>query len=133
MRRFGSSLNWLLLLLPVAILLERARPESYALVFFSACLAILPLAGLIVRATAQIASRTGDTIGGLLDATFGDAPEVIITLVALRAGYLDMVRASPVDAIVANFLLALGVAFLLGACVVATSSSTRPRRAPTAP
>jgi Ca2+:H+ antiporter len=67
-----------------------------------------------VRATEQIATRTGDAVGGLLNATFGNAPELIIAIVALKAGLLDMVRASLVGAILANMLLALGVAFLLG-------------------
>jgi Ca2+:H+ antiporter len=69
---------------------------------------------MIVQATEQIASRTGDAIGGLLNATFGNAPELIIALVALKAGYLDMVRASLIGAILANLLLALGLSFLLG-------------------
>src|SRR5262249_56965269 len=83
-------------------------------VFFSAALAIVPVAVLIVRSTEQIAMRTGDAVGGLLNATFGNAPELIIALVALKAGYADMVRASIIGAILANLLLALGVAFLLG-------------------
>ena len=69
---------------------------------------------MIVKATEQIASRVGDTIGGLLNATFGNAPELIITLVALKAGLFDMVRASLAGAILANLLLALGIAFFLG-------------------
>ena len=77
-------------------------------------MAILPIAALIVGATEQLATRTGDAVGGLLNATFGNAPELIISLVALRAGYLDMVRASLAGAILANLLLALGMAFLLG-------------------
>ena len=72
------------------------------------------MAAMIVRATEQLAMRTGDAVGGLLNATFGNAPELIIALVALKAGYLDMVRASLVGAILANLLLALGVAFLSG-------------------
>src|SRR5207247_6081894 len=80
----------------------------------AAGVAILPMAALIVRATEQLASRTGDAVGGLLNATFGNAPELIISLVALKAGYLEMVRASLVGAILANLLLALGAAFLLG-------------------
>ena len=79
-----------------------------------AALAIIPIASQIVQATEQIASRTGDAVGGLLNATFGNAPELIIALVALRSGYLDMVRASLVGAILANLLLALGMAFLAG-------------------
>ena len=85
-----------------------------ALLFFSAALAIVPIASMIVHATEQIATRTGDAVGGLLNATFGNAPELIIALVALKAGYLDMVRASLIGAILANLLLALGVSFLLG-------------------
>lgn len=108
-----SPMNWLLLFVPVALALEHAGAAP-PLVFFSAALAIVPVAALIVRATEQLATRTGDAVGGLLNATFGNAPELIIALVALRAGYLDMVRASLVGAILANLLLALGVAFLLG-------------------
>jgi Ca2+:H+ antiporter len=67
-----------------------------------------------VQATEQIATKTGDAVGGLLNATFGNAPELIIGFVALRAGLLDMVRASLIGAILANLLLALGVAFVLG-------------------
>lgn len=82
--------------------------------FFSAALAIVPIAGLIVRATEHISARTGDAIGGLLNATFGNAPELIIAIAALNAGLFDMVRASLIGAILANLLLAMGVAFLLG-------------------
>jgi Ca2+:H+ antiporter len=83
-------------------------------VFFSAALAIVPIAGLIVRATEQIAARTGDAVGGLLNATFGNAPELIVAVVALQAGLLDMVRASLVGAVLINLLLGLGLAFLFG-------------------
>jgi Ca2+:H+ antiporter len=74
----------------------------------------VPVARLIVRSTEQLATYTGDAIGGLLNATFGNAPELIIALVALKAGYLDMVRASIIGAILANLLLALGAAFVHG-------------------
>jgi Ca2+:H+ antiporter len=105
--------NWLFLFVPVALVLEHAgAPAPW--VFFAAALAIVPIARLIVRSTEQLATYTGDAIGGLLNATFGNAPELIIALVALRAGLLDMVRASIAGAILANLLLALGVAFLLG-------------------
>ncbi len=107
-------INWLLIFVPITLILERLGGAPAPLVFFSAGIAILPIAALIVRATEQMATRTGDAIGGLLNATFGNAPELIISLVALRAGYLDMVRASLVGAILANLLLALGVAFFTG-------------------
>lgn len=82
--------------------------------FFLAALSILPIAAQIVGATEQLSTHTGDAVGGLLNATFGNAPELIIALVALNAGYLDMVRASLVGAILANLLLAMGIAFLTG-------------------
>jgi len=106
-------MNWLFLFIPVALALERAgAPDPW--VFFAAALAIVPVASLIVRSTEQVAKYTGDTIGGLLNASFGNAPELIIAVVALRAGLLDMVRASLTGGILLNLLLALGIAFLLG-------------------
>jgi Ca2+:H+ antiporter len=107
------SLYWLLIFIPITLALEHAHVRA-PLLFFSAALAIIPIASMIVHSTEQIASRTGDAVGGLLNATFGNAPELIIALVALKAGYLDMVRASLIGAILANLLLALGVSFLLG-------------------
>ena len=109
-----SPMNWLLLFIPLTIGLEHLAHVSAPVLFFMAAVSIVPIAALIVRSTEQIAHRTGDAIGGLLNATFGNAPELIIALVALKAGYLDMVRASLVGAILANLLLALGVAFLMG-------------------
>src|SRR6058998_1550387 len=110
---FTPSLNWLFVFIPVSIALEYTHVPP-PVIFFSAALAIVPAARLIVLSTEQLATRTGDAIGGLLNATFGNAPELIIALVALRAGYFDMVRASIIGAILANLLLALGVAFFLG-------------------
>jgi Ca2+:H+ antiporter len=105
--------TWLLALIPVTVALEHAgAPAPW--VFFTAAVAIVPVARLIVRSTEQLATYTGDAVGGLLNATFGNAPELIIALVALREGLLGMVRASIAGAILANLLLALGVAFLLG-------------------
>jgi Ca2+:H+ antiporter len=107
------SISWLLALIPVTLALEHAgAPPPW--VFFAAAVAIVPVARLIVRSTEELATYTGDAVGGLLNATFGNAPELIIALVALRAGLLDMVRASLAGAILANLLLALGIAFLLG-------------------
>jgi len=108
------SMNWLLAFIPVTLFLEHTIPDRPVFVFFCAALAIVPVASLIVQATEQIALRTGDAIGGLLNATFGNAPELIIAFVALRSGFTDMVRASLIGAILANLLLGLGLAFLLG-------------------
>src|SRR5512145_1452882 len=93
------GLNLLLIFIPVTLVLEHLAADRPALIFVSAALGIIPLAGLIVQATEQIAHRTGDAVGGLLNATFGNAPELIIAFVALRAGMVEMVRASLVGAI----------------------------------
>ena len=107
------SIHWLLAFIPVTLLLEHGG-ASPPLVFFSAALSIVPIAALIVHSTEQLAVHTGDAVGGLLNATFGNAPELIIAFVALRSGLVDLVRGSLVGAIFANILLALGLAFLLG-------------------
>ncbi|HKU61339.1 MAG TPA: calcium/proton exchanger [Gemmatimonadales bacterium] len=99
--------------MPVSVLLEHSE-ASPALVFFAAALAIVPAARLIVQGTEHIAARTGSAVGGLLNATFGNLPELIIATVALRSGLLEMVRASIIGAILANLLMALGVALLVG-------------------
>lgn len=112
--RLRPSPNWLLLFVPVSILLERSERASPALLFFAAALAIVPAARLIVQGTEHIAVRTGSAVGGLLNATFGNLPELIIATVALRSGLLEMVRASIIGAILANLLMALGVALLVG-------------------
>jgi Ca2+:H+ antiporter len=106
-------LHWLLAAAPLAAVLDSAGAPA-ALVFLAAGLALLPLATLIVHSTEEIAARTGPAVGGLLNATFGNLPELIISFVALRAGLLDMVRASLIGALLANLLLALGVGFILG-------------------
>jgi Ca2+:H+ antiporter len=108
-----QPVNWLLAGAPAAFAAEAAHAPA-PLVFLLAGLALVPLATLIVHSTEEIAARTGPAIGGLLNATFGNLPELIIAMVALRAGLLDMVRASLIGALLANLLLAMGVAFLLG-------------------
>jgi Ca2+:H+ antiporter len=110
---FKPSISWLFAFIAVSVALERIEAPAPVL-FFSAALAIVPIARLIVRSTEQLATRTGDAVGGLLNATFGNAPELIIALVALKAGYFDMVRASIIGAILANLMLATGLAFFLG-------------------
>jgi Ca2+:H+ antiporter len=108
------SVNWLFLFIPITLAMEHLVHASPPVLFFCAALAIIPIASLIVQSTEQVARRTGDAIGGLLNATFGNAPELIIAMVALKAGLMDMVRASLIGAILANLLLALGVSYLLG-------------------
>ena len=108
-----QPLNWLLAGAPAAFALDEAGAPA-PLVFLLAGLALVPLASLIVHSTEEIAARTGPAIGGLLNATFGNLPELIIAMVAMRAGLLEMVRASLIGALLANLLLAMGIAFLLG-------------------
>jgi Ca2+:H+ antiporter len=107
-------MNWLLVFIPVTIALEHLAPERYLLVFFVAALSILPLAAWMGRATEQLAERMGEGVGGLLNATFGNAAELIIALAALRAGLHDVVKASIAGSIVGNILLVLGAAMLAG-------------------
>jgi Ca2+:H+ antiporter len=108
------SLNWLLIFVPLCIALEFLRPASQVLIFLSACLAIIPLAGWMGKATEHLAAKTGEGIGGLLNATFGNAAELIIALVALRKGLHEVVKASLTGSIIGNILLVLGGAFLVG-------------------
>jgi Ca2+:H+ antiporter len=107
-------MNWLLLFVPIAIGLESLTPDRHLLIFVSSSLAILPLAGSMGRATEALAEHLGEGIGGLLNATFGNAAELIIALTALRAGLQDVVKASIVGSIMGNILLVLGAGMLAG-------------------
>jgi Ca2+:H+ antiporter len=104
----------LLLALPASILLEYAFHAPALAVFVTACLGVLPLAGYMGEATEHLAHRTGPTIGGLLNATFGNAAELIISIVALQAGLVSLVKASITGSILGNLLLILGLAFVAG-------------------
>ena len=110
----NTPLLWLLVLVPVVLVAQALRPDAHTLLFFLSVLAIVPLAALLSRATEAVASRTGDTIGGLLNATLGNLTELLIALAALRAGQYVLVKASIAGAIVTNALFMLGVSFLLG-------------------
>lgn len=107
-------LNWLLLFVPLTLALEYLAPQQHLLIFISAAVAIIPLAGWLGRATEQLAERAGDGVGGLLNATFGNATELIIAIAALRAGLHDVVKASLAGSIIGNILLVLGAAMLCG-------------------
>lgn len=107
------SIYWFFAFIPIAIFLEQSHASS-PLIFFSAALSIVPIARLIGNATEQLATYTGDAVGGLLNATFGNLPELIIAVIALKAGLHGMVLASLAGAILANLLLAMGVSFLVG-------------------
>ena len=104
----------LLLAVPASIVLERVVHASALPVFIVACLAVLPLASYMGEATEHLAHRTGPTIGGLLNATFGNAAELIISIVALQAGLVKLVKASITGSILGNLLLILGLAIVAG-------------------
>src|SRR5262245_49228919 len=101
-------MNWLLNFIPPAVAPAHLSPERHLWIFAAAGLAIIPLAGWMGQATEQLAERVGSGIGGLLNATFGNAAELTIAIVALRGGLYQVVEASLVGAIVANTLLVIG-------------------------
>lgn len=108
-----SRLNWLLLLAPVSLALELlGLPRIW--VFITSALSIIPLAGLMAGATEELSHRVGPGLGGLLNATFGNAAELIIALFALRAGLSELVKASISGSIIGNILLVLGLSMFVG-------------------
>jgi Ca2+:H+ antiporter len=107
-------MRWLLVFVPVVFVCERLAPEAHVPLFLLSILAIVPLASLLSHATESVAARTGDMIGGLLNASLGNLTELIIALAALRAGQYVLVKASMAGAIVTNALFMLGACFLLG-------------------
>src|SRR5262245_59726877 len=107
-------LLWLLVFVPVVMAGEKFKPEAHTLLFVLSVLAIVPLAALLSHATESVAEKTGDAVGGLLNATLGNLTELIIALAALRAGEYMLVKASVAGAIVTNTLFMLGASFLLG-------------------
>jgi len=110
----AKPLLWLLAAVPAVLIGERLAPESHTMLFVLAVLAIIPLAALLSHATESVAAKTGDAVGGLLNATLGNLTELVIAITALRAGMFDLVKASVAGAIVTNSLFMLGMAFLLG-------------------
>jgi Ca2+:H+ antiporter len=109
-----NKLLWLLAFVPVLFLAARARPDAHTMLFVLSVLAIVPLAALLSHATESVAAKTGDAVGGLLNATLGNLTELVIALTALRAGQYALVKASIAGAIVTNTLFMLGASFLLG-------------------
>jgi Ca2+:H+ antiporter len=107
------TLNTLLIFFPVA-LVARLAGWNPVLTFITSALAIVPLAGLIGDATEVIAERMGQSIGGLVNSTLGNAAELIITFFALREGLVELVRASLIGSVIGNLLLVLGFSVLVG-------------------
>lgn len=108
-----NFLNWLLAAVPVAVALHFTSANPVA-VFIASSAAIIPLAGLMGRATENLSETLGEGVGGLLNATFGNAAELIIALMALRAGLFDVVKASITGSIIGNVLLVMGLSILVG-------------------
>jgi Ca2+:H+ antiporter len=117
LRRFLlSGAGWPYLLvpfIPIAIALELAHAEA-TLVFIASALGVIPTAALMGRATEELAARSGPGIGGFLNVTFGNAPELIIAFFALNEGLQEVVKASLVGSILGNILLVMGAAMLVG-------------------
>ncbi len=109
----SNLLNYLLIFVPVPIISQYLGWPA-AITFFSACLGIIPLAGLMGKATEHLSERIGDAPGALLNATFGNACELIIGFAALRAGLQEVVKASIIGSIIGNTLLVLGGSILAG-------------------
>ena len=116
MRFLFSAQGWPYLLtpfLPLAVVLELTHAEA-GVIFVIAALGIIPTAALMGLATEELAARSGPGIGGLLNVTFGNAPELIIALFALNAGLHEVVKASIVGSILGNILLVMGAAMVVG-------------------
>src|SRR5438046_10642438 len=116
MRFFASmlrpSLNWLLVFVPLSLAFELAHQSL--LIFITSGLAIVPLAGLIGRATDQLAIRVGPQLGGLLNATFGNLTELIVAVFLIAAGNFEVVKASLIVSIVGHLLLVLRILLFVG-------------------
>ena len=110
----SNPMLWLLVFVPILFATTRLRPDAHTTLFVLSVLAIVPLATLLCHATESVASKTGDAVGGLLNATLGNLTELVIALTALRAGQYMLVKASIAGAIVTNTLFMLGASFLLG-------------------
>src|SRR3982751_2843331 len=109
-----TPLLWMLIFVPAVLIAARVVPAAHTLLFVLAVLAIVPLAALLSHATEAVSEKTGDAMGGLLNATLGNLTELIIAVTALHAGEYMLVKASIAGAIVTNSLFMLGASFLLG-------------------
>ncbi len=110
---YDRVLGVLLAFIPVSIFLELIHADS-VFIFLTAALAIIPLAGFMGKATEELAKQVGAGIGGLLNASFGNATELIIGIFALRAGLFDVVKASITGGIIGNMLLIIGCSMFFG-------------------
>lgn len=109
-----TPLLWMLIFVPAVLIAAKVFSDAHTLLFVLAVLAIVPLAALLSSATEAVSEKTGDALGGLLNATLGNLTELIIAVTALHAGQYMLVKASIAGAIVTNSLFMLGASFLLG-------------------
>src|SRR5215469_2299391 len=109
-----NPLLWLLVFVPAVFAAHELRADAHTLLFILSVLAIVPLAAPLSHATESVAAETGDTVGGLLNATLGNLTELVIAAAALRAGEYALVKGSIAGAIVTNTLFMLGASFFLG-------------------
>ena len=109
-----NPLLWLLVFVPIVFVAAKLKHDAHTLLFVLSVLAVVPLAALLSHATESVAAKTGDAVGGLLNATLGNLTELVIALTALRSGQYMLVKASIAGAIVTNTLFMLGASFLLG-------------------
>lgn len=127
------SLDWLLIFVPIAVAMRFIPAfENPTWLFIVACLAIIPLAGWMGKATEHLAEHLGQGIGGLLNATFGNAAELIIALFALSKGLEGVVKASITGSIIGNLLLVLGLSLLAGGAKFKTQTFDRTAASTTA-
>jgi Ca2+:H+ antiporter len=109
-----NPILWLVVFVPIVFIAQKLKPEAHTMLFVLSVLAIVPLATMLSHATESVAAKTGDAVGGLLNATLGNLTELVIALAALRAGEYTLVKASIAGAIVTNALFMLGASFVLG-------------------
>jgi Ca2+:H+ antiporter len=109
-----APLDYLLVFVPAAIGVHFLAPERATPAFVLSCLAVIPLAGLMGRATEALAARVGAGLGGFLSAALGNTAELVLGLAALRAGELAVVKASITGSIIGNLLLVFGAALVAG-------------------
>lgn len=121
-----KGIRYLLLFFPVAVAAEYLHWGDM-LIFAASALAIIPIAGLLGEATEALAEKTGPQIGGLLNASLGNAAELIITIVAISAGKMALVKASIIGSILGNLLFVLGVSLLVGGLKHGTQKFDRSR------
>ena len=120
----SNPLLWLLMFVPGVFVVQQLRQDAHTLLFVLSVLAIVPLASLLSHATESVAAKTGDAVGGLLNATLGNLTELVIALAALRAGQYMLVKASIAGAIVTNTLFMLGASFLSVGSSITRRNST---------